>query len=134
MFIIGATAPISKFSVPLLDFVIIQSLEWGFLGWYIYIYSYYFILLKIKRPCRVKLFCYIYSDINDLVMKIFPFIHFCFNFHLEITWPRRVLYLLHRWKRRQLIKPMLFGMYLEITSFWKYFSSMFITEGGVTTS
>ena len=39
----------------------------------------YICVLHRKRPFCVKLFCSIFSDINDLIMKLFPFIYILFQ-------------------------------------------------------
>ena len=89
---------ICEVDVPLFDCVITRSLKWGD----IYIY-----LLKRKWNRCLQLFLY-FLDRNDLVMKIFPFIRFCFRFHLEVTWFRHVLHLLYRGKWLQLRKYLLY--------------------------
>ena len=84
MFIICDIALISKFAVPFFYCVISYDLEWVLADIYIYIYIYVRVS-KIKRPRCVKLFFSVYLEGNDLVVKLFHFINFCFNFHLEVT-------------------------------------------------
>ena len=64
-----------KVSVPLYDCVITRYLEWSFLDIYIYIY-----VLKRKEPRCVHLFCSVFMERKDLVMKHLPFYWFLFQF------------------------------------------------------
>ena len=54
MLILGATTPIREFAVPLFGFVIVWSLEWGFVDWYLYIYI--CIEKKTTSSCKNLLF------------------------------------------------------------------------------
>ena len=94
---------------PSLLFPDYLTIEWcrmvfwmvGLLLMYMYVY-----LLNRKQPRCEKIFCLIYFKRNDFVMKNLPFIYFCFDFHLELTWPHHVLHLLYRGNQRQSIKSL----------------------------
>ena len=83
--------------------MLLHGLLTGVYG-FIYVCIY---VLNIEQPRHVKPFGYIFLEINYFIMKLSPFIHFSFNFHLGVTCFRRVLLLLYRGKRLQPRKPLL---------------------------
>ena len=90
------------------------------------IYIYIYIEEKLTSLCKT-LFS-IFLERNYLVMKLFPFISFCFGFHLEVTWPHHVIYLLPRGKRLHSRKPLFFVCKEKQHFFENSFYHVFITE------